>query len=89
MADDVLTDRPDIQSVLTSRGLLAGAALERVRRLQAESGERAELIAAKLGLISDRDLAAAYADFLVPRTACSLPTSSARGWCRWPKPTRP
>ena len=64
MADDVLTDRPDIQSVLTSRGLLAGAALERVRRLQAESGERAELIAAKLGLISDRDLAAAYADFL-------------------------
>ncbi|MBS0642577.1 MAG: type II secretion system ATPase GspE [Proteobacteria bacterium] len=64
MADDVLTDRPDLASVLTSRGLLAGAALERVRRLQAESGDRLDLIASKLGLISDRDLAGAYAAFL-------------------------
>ncbi|MFO1028411.1 MAG: type II secretion system ATPase GspE [Acetobacteraceae bacterium] len=65
MADDVLTDRSDLASVLTSRGLLAGAALERVRRLQAESGgDRLDLIASKLGLISDRDLAGAYAAFL-------------------------
>jgi general secretion pathway protein E len=54
----------DIQSVLTSRGLLSGASLERVRRLEAESGERIDLIAAKLGLISDRDLAQAYASLL-------------------------
>src|SRR5204863_9807487 len=51
----------DIGSVLTSRGLLSGAPLERVRRLEAESGERIDLIAAKLGLVSDRDLAEAYA----------------------------
>jgi hypothetical protein len=49
----------DIASALTSRGLLSGPALERVRRLEAESGERIDLIAAKLGLVSDRDLAEA------------------------------
>ena len=38
----------DIEAVLTSRGVLSGAALERVRRLEAESGERIDLIAAKL-----------------------------------------
>jgi general secretion pathway protein E len=54
----------DIESVLTSRRLLSGAALERVRRLEAESGERIDLIAAKLGLVSDRDLAEAYASLL-------------------------
>jgi len=54
----------DMESVLTSRGLLSGAALERVRRLEAESGERIDLIAAKLGLVSDRDLAEAYASLL-------------------------
>jgi general secretion pathway protein E len=65
MADErVLTVQADIQSVLTSRGLLVGAALERVRRLRDESGERVELIASKLGLISDRDLAQAYAEVL-------------------------
>ena len=53
-----------IEAVLTSRGLLSGAALERVRRLEAESGERIDLIAAKLGLIADRDLAEAYATVL-------------------------
>jgi len=65
MADDqVLTDRGDVLAVLTSRGLLVGAALERVRRLGAESGERIDLIASKLGLVSDRDLAQAYAEIL-------------------------
>ncbi len=65
MADDqVLTDRVDVLAVLTTRGLLVGAALERVRRLAAESGERIDLIASKLGLVSDRDLAQAYAELL-------------------------
>jgi general secretion pathway protein E len=65
MADDqVLTDRVDILAVLTSRGLLVGAPLERVRRLAAENSERIDLIASKLGLVSDRDLAQAYAELL-------------------------
>lgn len=65
MADDLLMDgNADIQSVLVSRGLLSGAALERARRLEQESGERIDLIAAKLGLISDRDLAQAYASLM-------------------------
>src|SRR5579872_4174014 len=65
MPDDQRLDGGiDIQSVLTSRGLLSDTALERVRRLEAESGERIDLIAAKLGLISDRDLAQAYASLL-------------------------
>jgi general secretion pathway protein E len=54
----------DIEAILSARGLLSGAALERVRRLEAESGERIDLIAAKLGLISDRDLAQAYASMV-------------------------
>lgn len=63
-SDGRLHGATDIQSVLTSRGLLSDAALERVRRLQQESGERIDLIAAKLGLISDRDLAQAYSQLL-------------------------
>lgn len=59
-----LNSESSIEMVLTSRGLLSGAALERVRRLEAESGERIDLIAAKLGLVSDRDLADAYAAVL-------------------------
>lgn len=54
----------DIQAVLTRRGLLSAPALERVRRLEAESGDRIDRIAAKLGLVSDRDLAHAYAELL-------------------------
>jgi general secretion pathway protein E len=53
---------PSIERVLASRGLLSGAALERDRRLEAESGERIDHIAAKLGLVSERDLANAYAE---------------------------
>ncbi len=63
-SDGRLDGVTDIQSVLTSRGLLSDAALERVGRLQRESGERIDLIAAKLGLISDRDLAQAYSQLL-------------------------
>ena len=53
-----------IAQVLVARGLLSSANLERVRRLGTESGERADRIAAKLGLVSDRDLAGAYAEAL-------------------------
>jgi general secretion pathway protein E len=62
--DERLAAGADIQSVLIARGLLTDAALDRVRRLEAESGERIDLIAAKLGLLSDRDLAQAYASML-------------------------
>jgi general secretion pathway protein E len=55
---------PSIERVLASRGLLSGAALERARRLEAESGERIDHIAAKLGLVSERDLASAYAELI-------------------------
>jgi len=53
-----------IGDILSSQGLLTGPALERAQRLEAESGERLDRIAAKLGLISDRDLARAYAGIL-------------------------
>ncbi|MCB8881475.1 type II secretion system ATPase GspE [Acidisoma cellulosilytica] len=56
--------RNAIEAVLAARGLLSEAALERVRRLETESGERIDLIASKLGLLSDRDLASAYAEVL-------------------------
>ena len=55
---------PAIEAVLASRGLLSGAALERARRLAAESGERIDRIAAKLGLVSERHLAAAYSELI-------------------------
>src|SRR5215471_15075156 len=54
----------NIEVVLAGRGLLSGAAVERARRLEAESGERIDRIAAKLGLVSERDLAAAYAELI-------------------------
>ena len=38
---------------------------ERARRLETESGERIDRIAAKLGLVSERDIAAADAELLV------------------------
>jgi general secretion pathway protein E len=53
-----------IGGLLAERGLMSPAALERVRRLEAESGERIDRIAGKLGLVSERDLAALYAELL-------------------------
>src|SRR5215472_4681213 len=50
--------------LLAERALLSAPALERARRLEAESGERVDRIALKLGLVSERDLALAYADAL-------------------------
>ncbi len=55
---------PTIAAILANRGLLSGPALDRVRRLEGETGERVDRIAAKLGLVADRDLAEAYAALL-------------------------
>ena len=52
---------PDGFSSLGIEGLLPTSILPRVRRVQSESGGRLDLIAAKLGLISDADLAQLYA----------------------------
>ena len=59
-----LFDSASVERVLARSGFLSGAALERARRLEAESGERIDHIAAKLGLVSERDLAAAYAELI-------------------------
>ncbi len=58
------SDRQDVQWVLTRKGLLSASALDRVRRLESETGDRVDRIATRLGLITDRDLAQAYADLL-------------------------
>jgi general secretion pathway protein E len=57
-------DPARLEAVLTERGLLSPQALERARRLEAESGERIDHIAAKLGLVTERDMAGAYAALL-------------------------
>jgi general secretion pathway protein E len=62
--DEHQTGLSSIEKVLSNRGLLSGTALERARRLEAESGERIDHIAAKLGLVSERDLAATYAELI-------------------------
>ena len=56
--------RAAIGQLLAERGLMSAAALERARRLESESGERIDRIAGKLGLVSERDLAALYAELL-------------------------
>jgi general secretion pathway protein E len=53
-----------IRLLLGERGLLPPAAFERACRLEIESGERIDHIAGKLGLVSERDLATAYAELL-------------------------
>jgi general secretion pathway protein E len=50
-----------IEAILAEQHLISLAGLERARRLEAESGERFDRIAAKLGLISEHDMAGAYA----------------------------
>lgn len=51
----------NLAGVLAEKAVLSQDSLDRVRRLEAESGERFDRIAAKLGLVADKDLAAAYA----------------------------
>jgi general secretion pathway protein E len=49
---------------LIDRGKLTAAAVDRAKRLHAESGDRFEHILTRLGLLSERDLAEELADFL-------------------------
>ena len=62
--EDHAIDGMQIESVLIEHGLISPAGLDRARRLEAESGERLDRIAAKLGLVSERDMARAYARML-------------------------
>jgi len=50
--------------LLTRRGKISADALERARRLAAESGDPVEPILTKLGLVSERDMAEAFAQAL-------------------------
>ena len=61
MRDQVYQTTTAIEAALVARGLLSGAAFDRVRGLQSDSGERIDHIAAKLGLVGERDLAEIYA----------------------------
>ena len=51
----------DVLHALETTGALSTAAADRVRRLAAQSGQRGDKVAMRLGLISERDLAATYA----------------------------
>jgi general secretion pathway protein E len=50
-----------VEAALVESGLISPAALDRARRLEAESGERIDRIASKLGLVAERDMASLYA----------------------------
>ncbi|MFQ5535558.1 MAG: type II secretion system ATPase GspE [Sphingomonadales bacterium] len=52
------------QDYLVGLGKLTPQTLDRARHLQVESGERLETILTKLGMITERDLAEAFADHL-------------------------
>src|SRR5271167_1554258 len=57
-------------AALVERGALSSAALERAVRLQAETGEPLSAVLTKLGLVSERALAEAFATYLdLPITA--------------------
>ena len=55
--------------ILSRRGRLSRDALERARRIAAESGDPIEPILTKLGLVSERDMAEAFAEALGLDTA--------------------
>lgn len=56
--------RVDLASHLRSASRLNAADLDRAERLSAQSGERLGTVLTRLGLMSERDLADAYASFL-------------------------
>jgi general secretion pathway protein E len=51
-------------TALEKAGVLVGADLERAERLAAQSADRVDRVAVKLGLLAERDLATVYADLL-------------------------
>ncbi|MEO7477634.1 MAG: type II secretion system ATPase GspE [Lysobacteraceae bacterium] len=73
-AEDRVTDRLDdrIVDALLQRGRLKDADLGRVRRLQEESGGSVTSLLARLGMVSERDIAEASAEVL------GLPLIAAR-----------
>ena len=66
MADEHRLQEVDdaLGALLAERGKLDKAGLERVRRLRGETGRRLDAILTGLGLVGERDIAAALSDFL-------------------------
>ena len=62
--DNVPSARAAMASRLIADGRLTQAAMDRAERLAAESGERLELVLTRLGLASERDVAATLAEVL-------------------------
>ena len=88
---------PDLAALLVQRGCDARA-IERGRRVAAESGQRLESVLLQLGLVGERDIAAAFAELLgvaggaagaLSRHACrAAPPRSRRASCAAPAPCR-
>jgi general secretion pathway protein E len=62
MSLETLAAKPT--EILASRGKLSAEALERARRIAGDAGEPLEPILTKLGLVSERDMAEAFAEAL-------------------------
>src|SRR5215467_8013277 len=56
--------RGGLLAQLLASGKLTPAGAQRAERLAAESGERAEVVLARLGLVSERDIADAFSAWL-------------------------
>lgn len=54
----------DFVRSLIAAGKVSESAVDRARRVSAESGEHLELVLPRLGLISERELSEAFAGFL-------------------------
>ncbi len=61
---DAADRRPSFGMTLVERGALTAAGLERAVRLQEETGEPLSAVLTKLGLVSERALAEAFAAYL-------------------------
>jgi general secretion pathway protein E len=62
MMSDTLAAKPT--EILANRGKLSADALDRARRIAGDAGEPLEPILTKLGLVSERDMAEAFAEAL-------------------------
>ena len=74
---------PDLATLLASRGVLAPETLSRARLVRAETGERLELGATRLGLVSEQALAEAIAE------ATGLPIAAPEDYPAEAGPERP
>ena len=73
----------DVLRALETAGTLSATAAERVRRLAAQSGQRGDKVAVRLGLVAERDLAATYA------AVTGLPVVRPEDWPAAPLPEAP